>query len=130
MQIKEFKKLARFNDIVAILVKHGFYEIVDRLELRGARSLRKTNPHQEEKSVYIRIRSALEDLGPTFIKFGQIMSLRPDLLPREFLLELEKLQDDVPPDDSNDILAIIEQSLGRPGLEIFSAFDVRPVAAA
>lgn len=130
MQFKELKKLARFNDIVAILIKYGFYEIVERLELRGARSLQKSNPHQEEKSVYIRIRSALEDLGPTFVKFGQIMSLRPDLLPKEFLQELEKLQDDVPPDDSDDILAIIEQGLGRSALEIFSAFDVRPIAAA
>lgn len=130
MQLNDFRKLARFKDIVAILVKYGFDEIVERLEVPGAGYLRQIHPHRQDISVYARIRLALEDLGPTFIKFGQIMSLRPDLLPKEFLQELEKLQDDVPPDDSEDIVKIVEQGLGRPVSDIFAEFNDKPLAAA
>lgn len=69
-------------------------------------------------------------LRPTFIKFGQIMSLRPDLLPNELLTELEKLQDSVPAVESADILPVIEECLGRSITEVFSLFDINPIAAA
>ena len=78
MQFNELKNLKRFKEIVTILVKYGFEEIVQRMELPGAGLVRKISSPGEDMGVYARIRCALEDLGPTFIKFGQIMSLRPD----------------------------------------------------
>ncbi len=130
MQINDLRKLARFKDIVAILAKYGFDDIVQRLDVPGSDLLRKIHPVETDKSSYERLRSAIEDLGPTYIKFGQIMSLRPDLLPLEVLEELEKLQDNVPAADYQEIEVMIEENLGRPVKEIFSIFDVEPIAAA
>ncbi len=130
MDINDLKKLNRFKDIATILTKYGFDDIVRRLDVPGADLLRKIHPRNEEMSTYERLRAAIEELGPTFIKFGQIMSLRPDLLSREILDELEKLQDDVQIVDYVEISAAIEEQLGRPIKEIFSIFDVDPIAAA
>ncbi|MBW1798769.1 MAG: AarF/ABC1/UbiB kinase family protein [Deltaproteobacteria bacterium] len=77
-----------------------------------------------------RVRMALEELGPTFIKMGQILSTRPDLLPVEFIKELPKLQDNVPPFSFADVKEIIEKELKNPLEGIFSHFDERPLAAA
>lgn len=130
MQLNDLKKLKRFKDISSILVKYGFDEIVDRLELPGAEYLRQISPVEAELTVFERIRAVLEELGPIFIKFGQVMSLRPDLLPHDFLKELEKLQDNVPPVDSAQIMPILEEALGKPVTEIFSEFQSEPIAAA
>lgn len=77
-----------------------------------------------------RIRLALEALGPVFIKFGQLLSTRRDLLPDDVSDELAELQDNVPPFSGDDAIAIIEQSLGAPLNDIFSAFDKEPLASA
>ncbi len=130
MDINDLKKLNRFKDIATILVKYGFDDIVRRLEVPGSDLLRKIHPQNLELSTYERLRAAIEDLGPTFVKFGQIMSLRPDLLSREILDELEKLQDDVPVVEYAEISAAVEEQLGRPIKEVFSIFDVAPIAAA
>ncbi len=130
MQFNDIKKLGRFKDIVTILAKYGFDEVVDRLNLPGADFLHRMGKGDSELGLYERIRIVIEELGPTFIKFGQIMSLRPDLLPEELLRELEKLQDNVPAVDSADIVMVIEECLGRPIDEVFSLFDHKPVAAA
>jgi ubiquinone biosynthesis protein len=130
MQFSELNKIERFKEIVAILIKYGFDEIVQRMELPGADLIRKISPVEENMTLYERIRCAIEELGPTFVKFGQIMSLRPDMLPGELLEELEKLQEDVPAFDSADIEAIVEKGLGKPIKDIFSVFDVEPMAAA
>ena len=130
MHINDLKKLRRFKDIAGILMKYGFDEIVDRLDIPGAEFLHKIGPAATGLGIFQRIRIVIEELGPTFIKFGQIMSLRPDLLPEELLNQLEKLQDDVPALDSADIGAVIEKNLGRPIDEVFTEFDFKPVAAA
>ncbi|NBF40761.1 MAG: AarF/ABC1/UbiB kinase family protein, partial [Spirochaetes bacterium] len=77
-----------------------------------------------------RVRLVLEELGPTFIKLGQILSNRPDLVPRELQGELERLQEDVPAFPGEEAVAIIERELGRPLDELFAEFDERPLAAA
>ena len=130
MQFNELKNIKRVKDIITILVKYGFKEIVQRMEIPGADLVLKTSSHEEDVGVYVRIRRAVEDLGPTFIKFGQIMSLRPDLLPEELLAELEKLQDDVPAFSLADIENVIQVSLGQSIDDVFSVFDVEPLAAA
>ncbi|MGB3211279.1 MAG: AarF/UbiB family protein [Desulforhopalus sp.] len=130
MQFSDIKKLKRFKDIVVILAKYGFDEVVDQLDVPGADFLHTIVPVDKNLGLFERIRIVIEELGPTFIKFGQIMSLRPDLLPDELLTELEKLQDDVPAVESKDILPVIEQCLGKSITEVFSQFDVKPIAAA
>jgi ubiquinone biosynthesis protein len=131
MQINDLRKLGRFKDILSILAKYGFDDIVQRLDVPGSDMLRKIHPVENaDSSSYERLRTAIEELGPTYIKFGQLMSLRPDLLPTEVLVELEKLQDDVPPADYQEIEAMIEENLGKPIKELFSIFDVDPIAAA
>lgn len=76
-----------------------------------------------------RVRHVLEDLGPTFIKFGQVMSTRPDLIPPAFLAELERLQEHVPPFPSEEARAILEEELGGPVDELFREFSTEPIAA-
>ncbi|MDD9806336.1 MAG: ubiquinone biosynthesis regulatory protein kinase UbiB [Gammaproteobacteria bacterium] len=78
----------------------------------------------------VRVRLALEHLGPIFVKFGQTLSTRPDLLPPDVIAELEKLQDRVPPFPGDEARRMIEHSLGRRIEEVFAAFDSTPLASA
>ena len=78
----------------------------------------------------VRLRRALEELGPVFIKFGQMLSTRRDLLPEDIADELAKLQDDVPPFPEQQSIAIIEKALGKPVTELFASFDSTPMASA
>lgn len=77
-----------------------------------------------------RLRLALEELGPIFVKFGQMLSTRRDLLPDDIAAELQKLQDQVPPFPGEDAIALIEKSLGKPVAELFDRFDKDPLASA
>lgn len=78
----------------------------------------------------VRLRLALESLGPIFVKLGQVLSTRPDLLPAAYALELAKLQDKVPPFDAELSRRQIEQSLGKPIHELYAEFDAQPIASA
>mgnify|MGYP001825657097 CR=1 FL=1 len=78
----------------------------------------------------VRLRRALEELGPVFIKFGQMLSTRRDLLPQDIAAELAKLQDDVPPFPQDQSVAIIEKALGKPVAELFASFEATPMASA
>lgn len=95
MDLKSIAHLGRFTDIVSILLKYGFKDAVERLDAPGKALLKKIQVVNLQLNTWQRIRHALEELGPTFIKYGQIMSLRPDWLPAPVILELEKLQEDV-----------------------------------
>ena len=130
MDFRTIAKLRRFKDIVTTLMSYGLDEVVQRLNFPGSRLIQRIYSVEQEMGIYERIRRVLEDLGPTFIKFGQIMSLRPDLLPSELLFELSKLQDDVPPVETPEIRAVVAKSLGQPIENVFSIFDNDVVAAA
>jgi ubiquinone biosynthesis protein len=78
----------------------------------------------------VRLRLALENLGPIFVKFGQVLSTRRDLLPADIADELAKLQDRVPPFDSEQVVATLERVYGKPVRQVFASFDVKPVASA
>lgn len=130
MDFKTIMHLGRFKDIAVILFRYGFDDVLNRLgfptrHLPGVR-----HPLELETSTFERIRRALEDLGPTFVKFGQMMSLRPDLLPYPLIQELRKLREDVAPVSFSEIRLVLEQSLGKPLEEIFSQFEVEPLASA
>ncbi|MEX1327027.1 MAG: AarF/UbiB family protein [Desulfobacterales bacterium] len=130
MDFSTFAKLSRFKDIISTLLKYGLDEAVQRLNFPGAKLIKRIHPVEREMGIYERIRCVLEDLGPTFVKFGQIMSLRPDLLPSELLFELSKLQDEVPPVETSKIRTVVEKSLGQSIENVFSVFDNEPIAAA
>ena len=130
MDFSTLAKLSRFKDIVKTLLKYGLDEAVQRLNFPGAKLIKRIHPVEREMGIYERIRCVLEDLGPTFVKFGQIMSLRPDLLPSELLFELSKLQDEVPPVETSKIRTVVEKSLGQSIENVFSVFDNEPIAAA
>ena len=130
MDFSTLAKLSRFKDIVATLLKYGLDEAVQRLNFPGAKLIKRIYTVEQEMGLYERIRCVLEDLGPTFVKFGQIMSLRPDLLPSELLFELSKLQDEVPPEETSQILSVAEKGLGQSIENVFSVFDKEPIAAA
>ena len=130
MDFSTLTKLSRFKDIVTTLLKHGLDEVVQRLNFPGAKLIKRIYTVEGDMGIYERIRCVLEELGPTFVKFGQIMSLRPDLLPGELLFELSKLQDEVPPVETSKIRTVVEKSLGQSIENIFSVFDNEPIAAA
>src|SRR5579863_2765519 len=76
-----------------------------------------------------RIRLTIEELGPTFVKFGQVISTRPDLVPASIIAELEKLQEHVPPFSGPEAVRLLETELGSPVGKLFSQFDEQPLAA-
>ncbi len=129
MDLQTLTNLGRFKDIIFILLKHGFGDLVDRMELPGWARTGKVRVNNR-RSTYERIRLAMEELGPTFIKVGQILSLRPDLIPPQMIVELEKLQDQVAAVDFDLIRPVAEKALGKTIEEAFPVFDMEPVASA
>jgi len=126
------RDLGRVRDISKVLVRHGFGEIVMRLGLGRGRKTADEPPSETRVagSLGVRIRNVLEDLGPSFVKLGQIASTRSDVLPADVVAELKKLLDDVPPVPATEIRARIEVSLGAPVSELYETFDDSPLAAA
>ncbi|MDH3746783.1 MAG: ubiquinone biosynthesis regulatory protein kinase UbiB [Gammaproteobacteria bacterium] len=125
--------LARIIGIQRILVKYGLDDIIRATHLlRPLRFLFYLFPRRRDRSAPLgeRIRLALEELGPIFVKFGQAVSTRRDLLPRDIADELAKLQDAVPPFPAEQAVAIIETAYGQPVDEVFERFDREPLAAA
>jgi len=130
-------QLLRLLHINRVLVRHGLDDIVLATHLFRpigfVRHLLPWNwaPRQELKlSRGERIRLALEDLGPIFVKFGQMLSTRRDLLPDDIALELAKLQDQVPPFPGEQAQAIVEKAYGQPLAAVFAEFDSQPLASA
>ena len=130
LAIRGVRHLRRFQQIAQILVRHGFGELVDLLGATPvfplARALRRRPPLGPPQ----RLRIALEELGPTFVKLGQVLSTRPDLLPPAYIAELARLQDTVPPSPWEPVRAQLEAELGAPVEEVFATLDPEPIAAA
>jgi len=129
MDILALSKLGRFRDIIAVLFKYGFDDVAERLQLPGKILISKTRIDARDMSTWERLRRSMEELGPTFVKFGQILSLRGDLLPAELIKELEKLQDSVAPVSSEEIMGVLKKALKRPLEEVFSFIEEEPLAA-
>jgi ubiquinone biosynthesis protein len=127
------RSIARLIGIQRVLVKYGLDEIIKETHLlRPLRFIFYLFPRRRSRSAPLgeRIRLALEELGPIFIKFGQAISTRRDLLPREVADELAKLQDKVPPFPAEQAIAILDAAYGKPVTEVFERFVVEPYAAA
>ncbi len=125
------RDIGRIRDISRVLARYGFGEVVARLGL-GRKSeppLSEEAPRSEE-SAAVRIRHVLEELGPSFVKLGQIASTRADVLPQDLIVELRKLQDAVQPVPFEAIKARLQESLGAGLDELFVSIDSQPLAAA
>jgi len=131
-----FRNLQRLSEILRVMVKHGFGDLVNRLNLApylesGIKLVFPAFPRQPLSTTFnTRVRLALEELGPTFIKLGQVISTRPDIFPVSLTFELRQLQDKVPPFPASESRKLIEQELGHAVEELFETFDDTPIAAA
>ena len=117
----------RFSQISRVLVRHGFGFVFD---VRRDRREKKGLEEFLAPNFGVRLRLTLDDLGPTFVKFGQVLSTRSDILPEGVLLELQKLQDTAKPMPAGVAQEIIERELGAPVDEVFASFDPIPLGSA
>src|ERR1700690_478273 len=119
------RDLGRLREITTVLVRHGFGEIVTRAGFGGA-----APAPDETKAPRVsraeRIRLVAQELGPSFVKLGQIASTRTDVIPADIITELKKLQDEVPAVPFAAIKQQVEESLGAPIADVFARFDENP----
>ena len=134
---RNIRSLKRYRQVLGTLIKYGFGHIVEQLNIDyyielGKRivSLGTASRELERLTQAARFRLVLEELGPTFIKLGQLLSTRSDIVPADVLQELQKLQDHIPAVPTDLIMAQIHQELGYPVEELFATFEETPLATA
>ena len=132
---RSIRSIRRYWNIVRVLSKYGFDQALEMLGLadmvvRSRRLLRVNTPDLARLSAAERMRLALEELGPTFIKLGQLLSTRPDVIPQAFVNEFEKLQDNVPSFPFEEVTSQLVRELGGPVEAFFAWIDPQPLAAA
>jgi ubiquinone biosynthesis protein len=133
---RTYRHLNRYRQILGVLFRYGFDDLVDTLKLEqyieiGLKMISRNRRERLEKLTRSeRVRMALEELGPTYIKFGQILSTRPDLVSVEFIAEFTKLQDKVPPFSFEEFARTIEAELQRPVAAVFAELSPEPLASA
>jgi ubiquinone biosynthesis protein len=133
VSLKPFDLLAnamRAKEIAVVLVRHGFAEVIEQIETPHAWWRRFVPTPKEHRSTVERIRLAAEELGPTFIKFCQLLSMRPDLVPQALVLELQKLQNAVQPRPFAEMRPVLLEELECDPAEVFSEFNETPIASA
>ncbi len=133
--MKRLNQLFRLLHINYILAKNGLDELVVSLRLFAPfRFIIYLNPwnwfRKNKQPPAVALRKTLEELGPIFIKFGQALSTRPDILSEEMMLELERLQDNVPPFKASEALTILDKAFGQSAFEVFAKFDENALASA
>lgn len=133
---RPIRHLRRYSEIVTVFARHGFGFLFTRREagprawLRPRWRASQQDASQQIDHLAIHFRQALEELGPTFIKFGQILSTRPDLLPQSFIAELSKLVDSVSPEPWEKMRVILTRELGQEAESLFASIDPKPIASA
>ena len=125
-----FSHAVRAKEILGVLARHGFSDLLDQFELPPGLRLRLVSRAHPGRNTWERIRLTLEELGPAFVKCGQLMSMRPDVLPAPLILELRKLQNEVRPVPFAEIRPVLLDELPADPAEIFSEFNEVPVASA
>jgi ubiquinone biosynthesis protein len=130
------RDLGRLHEVAVVLVRHGFGDVVRRLGLLGAlERVGRVLPTQNLEALVAlkpeqRVRCVLEELGPCFVKLGQVLATRVDLFGPEWIAEFEKLQNKVPPIEFEQLRAQLEEDLGGSVETVFAEFDTTPLAAA
>jgi len=129
--ISRIEELKRFKNILNTLLKYEWDPILHKLHLQHLIPKNRRNRKGKKKFFQPRrLRLILEELGGTFVKLGQLLSLRPDLLPKEYIIELGKLQDQVKPVSYREIKKIVESDLHAPIDALFSSFTKKPISSA
>ncbi len=123
----QVQDLPRINEISLTLAANGFGHL---LNLVGIAAVLPAGTDPNTGPFARRARQVLVDLGPTFVKLGQVLSVRPDILPQDVLTEFESLQDNVPPMGVEDVQWVVEQELGCPIEDVFESFDPEPLGSA
>src|SRR5262245_11671994 len=130
------RDLPRLHEITSVFIRHGLGDIVRRIGVANVLERAGQMLHWGTKVETVRLepaqraRLALEELGPTFVKLGQVMATRVDLFPPSWIAEFEKLQSEVPPVPFNDLMPELERALGGPPQEVFRNLDPRPFGSA
>ena len=125
------RNIGRLSEIAQVAVRHGFGYFFERHRLTDLFPWTSGDGKDETPSERGRhLREMLDELGPTFVKFGQLLSTRPDIVPPDIVVELQKLQDDVTPVSFPDVRRVVEEELGLTLEQAFLEFDERPTAAA
>ena len=119
--VRPQRKIGRLSEIGRVATRHGFGYMIDR---------RRGNDDTQLADRGRRLREMLDELGPTFVKFGQLLSTRPDVMPPDIVAELRRLQDDVTPIPFADVRRVIEEELGLTIEQAFVSFTEEPIAAA
>lgn len=132
---RTYKHLQRTRDVVGVFLKYGYEDLAHRLHLPSALNLPIRRIREEQKLIAdipapVRLRRVCEELGPTFVKAGQILSTRQNLLPEAFTKELAKLQDAATPIPFSEVRDVIQAELKRPLKEVFAWIDEAPLGAA
>ncbi len=130
MNLHLIRDAVRAKEIVTILLRYRFDQILEKTDTPAAWLTRIVPPVHEGLSLWRRIRLAIEELGPTFIKIGQVLSTRPDILPGDLIEELEGLQDEITPLPFEKMRPVIEKELGTTIGEVFADFNETPAASA
>lgn len=126
------EQIRRYRDIVTVLARYGLADWLQRLPLGFAKEILARGMGREalEESTERRVRKALGELGPTFVKLGQLLSVRPDVVGLKLSQELKHLQDRAPADPPEVVRATLQEALGRTPEELFEKLDLEPVASA
>ncbi|HFE64879.1 MAG TPA: AarF/ABC1/UbiB kinase family protein [Caldithrix sp.] len=133
---KSIRHLNRYQEILKIFVKYGFWDVVEKIKIGLLFDISKKILPRMEKKEYavlgtpVRLRMAFEELGPTFIKLGQMLSVRPDLIPPQIAQEFTKLQDEVAPVSFEKLKPLLEETYSEDLLETFAEFEETALAAA
>ena len=120
----------RAKEIFTVLAKHGFANLLNQIDPQGGWWQRLVPHPKENRTTWERVRLALEELGPTFVKAGQLMSMRPDALPHALIYELRKLQNSVRPLPFAEMRAVLVEELPADIPQAFAEFDETPIASA
>jgi ubiquinone biosynthesis protein len=132
------RQIVRLRQVAAVVIRYGFGHLItrsglDRLLRVGGilgRNVPQADADLAARSWEVRVRLALEELGPTFVKLGQMLATRADLVPLSLIEELRRLQDNVPPFAAAEARALVERELGANVASLFARFDAEPIAAA
>lgn len=127
---RTFKNIKRLQEIATVFVAHGFSEIVEDVGLARFVPTKEVDPDSKSRSVPTRLRMAFDELGPTFVKLGQMLSLRPDLIPADIAAELKKLQDKAHPLPFSEIRKQIEDEFQCEPELLFGEIEEQPLGQA
>lgn len=132
---KRYRNITRYRQIIYVLFKYGFEDLLYRSKISryidfSKRLANKDANIEPESTTEIRIRKVFEELGTTFIKFGQILSTRPDIFHQELIIELSKLQDNVPSFPTEEAIEVFENEIKQKIDDVFEYFDKTPLASA